>query len=117
MCIVASFLRFFVCIVRSRRSNSSPGLVPDIQDLLEWTRDEFDPLKYSSKISSDPETLRIEIKNICNDKLEKEWVKFGFYVKKNEEMHRLCMFVTMVNAAEVNLKYEENWQQQELTTP
>ena len=50
----------------------------NIQDLLKWTRDEFVPDKYASKVSN-PVALKAEIKKKCNEKLDEKWSKFGFY--------------------------------------
>lgn len=86
----------------------------NIQEFLKWARDEFDPQQYSSKISN-REALRIEIKKKCTDKLDEEWVKFAFYPKKDEKSYRFCMYASMVDAAEANLKIEEYGQ--DMTTP
>jgi hypothetical protein len=51
--------------------------------------------------------LRSEIKKKCDEKLDEEWVKFGFYARKDEASHKLCMFANMVKAAKENLKIGE----------
>jgi hypothetical protein len=75
----------------------------NIQDLLKWVREEFDPHQYSGKITN-RKALANEIKKKCNDKLDEEWVKFGNYPKKSEQTYRLCMFATMVHDAKELLK-------------
>jgi hypothetical protein len=75
----------------------------NIQDLLEWVRNEFDPHQYSGRILN-PKALGKEIEKKCSDKLNEEWAKFGSYPKENEKTYRLCMFASMVDEAKENLK-------------
>ncbi len=88
--------------VRYSRKNSK-----NIEELLKWSNDEFNLHQYSREKISDPFALWIEIRKKCTDKLEEEWVNFGFYPEKKEKLYKLCMFASMVNVAEVNLKIKE----------
>jgi hypothetical protein len=81
----------------------------NIEELLKWTHDEFDPYQYSSKIS-DPEALRAEISTKCRAKLDEEWAKFGFFSKNDEQSNKICIFDTMQDEAVANLKIEVNGQ-------